>query len=135
MEITHYEVRFHLLNGRHFRHWQIKACCGRRKVSVEYLDPSSGQIEMEDCVLVNRIGTARRVFASGRKNVSGWVRCRSFRIVSEQPVDDLEKLHYNPIKDVHWRREGDGGEFQWDDSAYASLLTQGKQVYVLEERG
>jgi hypothetical protein len=50
------------------------------------------------------------------------------------PVDNLEKLYYNPIRDPHWRRESDNNEFIWDGSEYATLLTNGKQVYILEER-
>ena len=50
------------------------------------------------------------------------------------PVDNLEKLYYNPIRDPHWRRESDCNEFVWDESEYATLITNGKQVYILEER-
>ena len=49
------------------------------------------------------------------------------------PIDNLEKLYYNPIRDVHWRRESDGGEFVWDNSEYATLVTDGRQVHILEE--
>jgi hypothetical protein len=50
------------------------------------------------------------------------------------PIDNLEKLYYNPIRDPHWRRESDSNEFIWDESEYATLITSGKQVYILEER-
>jgi hypothetical protein len=50
------------------------------------------------------------------------------------PIDNLERLFYNPIRDPHWRRESDNNEFVWDNSEYATLLTNGKQVYILEER-
>jgi hypothetical protein len=50
------------------------------------------------------------------------------------PIDNLEKLYYNPIRDVHWRRESDGGEFVWDNSEYDTLVTDGRQVHILEER-
>jgi hypothetical protein len=50
------------------------------------------------------------------------------------PVDNLEKLYYNPIRDPYWRRESDSNEFIWDGSEYDSLITNGKQVHILEER-
>ena len=50
------------------------------------------------------------------------------------PVDNLEKLFYNPLRDPYWRRESDNNEFIWDGSEYDSLITNGKQVYILEER-
>ena len=55
-------------------------------------------------------------------------------INNENPTDNLERLFYNPIRDPQWRRESDSGEFAWDDSQYFTLITQGKQVYILEER-
>ena len=65
---------------------------------------------------------------------SGWVSCEYIAINNDIPVDNLEKLYYNPIKNIHWRRESDCGEFDWDNSEYATLVTNGKQVYILEER-
>ena len=66
--------------------------------------------------------------------MAGWVECRDVIINNDIEVNNLEKLYYNPIKDIHWRRESDDNEFAWDDSEYATLVTQGKQVYLLEER-
>jgi hypothetical protein len=49
------------------------------------------------------------------------------------PVDSLEKLYYNPVRDPYWRRESDANEFIWDDTEYGTLITGGKQVYILDE--
>ena len=131
---THYEVRFHLGRGENYMHWQVKAMCGRKKLDEFYYNPVEYQLEMVGCKLVNNVNTAKKVHAAGKKDVSGWVKCDEVIINNEIGVDNLEKLYYNPIRDVHWRRESDCGEFAWDDSEYATLITQGKQVYVLEER-
>ena len=66
------------------------------------------------------------------KDVSGWVECREVRIDNEIPVENLEKLYYNPIRDPQWRRESDCGEFAWDGSEYETLITNNRQVYILE---
>jgi len=70
--------------------------------------------------------------------VSGWVRCQETMLRKNfypvLPVDNLEKLYYNPLRDPYWRRESDSNEFIWDESEYATLITYGKQVYILEER-
>ena len=115
-------------------HWQVKAMCGRKKLQEFYYNPVYYQLEMIGCKLVNQINKAKKVHAAGRKDVAGWVRCDTVMINNEIGIDNLEKLYYNPIRDVHWRRESDCGEFAWDDSQYATLITQGKQVYLLEER-
>lgn len=126
-----YQVRFHLARGEHYMHWQIRASDG----SVRYIDPSKYQIEMTGCKLINKIGTARRVHNNGVKDVCGWVECDNYWPVFNDsiPVDNLEKLYYNPIRDIHWRRDGDDGDYSWDDCYYDSLVTNGRQVHVLEE--
>jgi len=128
-----YRVRFHLQSGKHYKHWQICRMSGRKKIEVSYLDPWSCQLEMTGCKLVNMVQTAKRVNREGVRDVAGWVECREVKI-SENPVDNLEGVFYNPLIDPHWRRDSDCGEFVWDESEYETLVTQGKRVYILEER-
>ena len=129
---AHCEVRFHLQKGRNYMKWQVKVMQGSKKIRVRYYDPSELQLEMRGCRLVNKIGKAKKVHAAGKKDVSGWIKCSEV-LFSEVPVGGLEKVYYNPIRDVHWRREGDAGEFAWDGTKYATMVTQGRQVYILEE--
>jgi hypothetical protein len=133
----HGEVRFHLLNGPHYKHWQVKIMQGKKKVDEYYYNPNEYQLEMRGCKLVNQLARAKWVNKKQKKNVSGWVKCEEVMLRKDfyptLPIDNLEKLYYNPIKDVHWRRENDSGEFAWDGSEYATLITDGKQVYILEE--
>jgi hypothetical protein len=129
----HAEVRFHLGKGEHFRHWQIKVMQGRKKVDEYYYNPGHYQLVMIGCKLVNNLKKAQKVHKAGKKDVAGWVKCEEVILTKESPVDNLEKLYYNPIRDVHWRRESDDGEFVWDNSEYATLVTDGRQVHILEE--
>ena len=124
-----YRVRFHLQSGKNYMKWQI-----RHGKNVIYVDPSKDNLEMVGCKLVNKLNKAKKVHKAGVKDVAGWVECERVMINNENPTDNLEKLFYNPIRDPQWRRESDSGEFAWDDSQYATLITQGRQVYVLEER-
>ena len=134
----HGEVRFHLSRGEHYMHWQLKVMRGREKVEVCYYDPKEYQLEMRGCKLVNKPNKAKKVFEDGVHDVSGWVKCEELMLrktfFPKLSIDNLEKLFYNPLRDPHWRRESDSNEFVWDDSEYATLLTDGKQVYILEER-
>jgi hypothetical protein len=108
--------------------WQIK-----NGKTITYVDPSKHSLEMVGCKLVNKLNKAKKVHAAGVKDVAGWVECERVMINNENPTDNLEKLYYNPIRDPQWRRESDSGEFTWDNTEYSTLITQGKQVYVLEE--
>lgn len=130
----HSEVRFHLSNGPNYMFWQVKVKQGGRTVDVYYCDPKEYQLEMRGCKLWNRPNKAQQVFEAGVHDVSGWVRCEEVILTKDIPVDSLEKLYYNPIRDPFWRRESDNNEFVWDNSEYATLVTENKQVYVLEER-
>lgn len=124
-----YRVRFHLQSGRNYMKWQI-----RHGKNVMYVDPCENNLEMVGCKLINKLNKAKKVNAAGVKDVAGWVECERVMINNENPTDNLERLFYNPIKDVHWRRDSDNGEFAWDNTEYATLITNNKQVYILEER-
>jgi ABC-type uncharacterized transport system ATPase subunit len=124
-----YRVRFHLQSGKNYLKWQI-----RQGKTVVYVDPSKDNLEMVGCKLVNKLNKAKKVHKAGVKDVAGWVECERVMINNENPVDNLERLFYNPIRDPQWRRDSDNGEFDWDNTEYATLVTHGKQVYILEER-
>jgi hypothetical protein len=128
------EVRFHLGRGNNYMKWQVRIKQGARTVDIYYYDPAEYQLEMRGCKLINKLNKAKKVHKAGVKDVAGWVRCEEVRPIKNIPVDDLEKLYYNPIRDPHWRRESDSNEFVWDNSEYSTLITNNKQVYVLEER-
>ena len=49
-------VRFHLANGEHFMHWQVRD--GR---SVRYYKPEAFSLQMNGCSLVNKAGAAGRI--------------------------------------------------------------------------
>ena len=130
----HAEVRFHLLNGQNYRKWQVNIMQGKKRVDQYYVDPTEYQLEMRGCKLVNKVARAKWVNKKQKKNVSGWVQCEEVMLRKDLPIDGLEKLYYNPIKDIRWRRESDSGEFEWDDYEFDTLVTDGRQVHVLEER-
>ncbi len=134
MTKLHGEVRFHLGRGKNYMKWQVRVKNGARTVDIYYYDPSEYQLEMRGCKLVNKVNKAKKVNKAGVKDVSGWVECEEVMINNQIGVDNLERLFYNPIRDVHWRRESDSGEFDWDNTEYATLITNNKQVYILEER-
>ena len=134
MNNTHAEVRFHLLNGPNYKKWQVNVMQGRKRVDQFYVDPAEYQLEMRGCKLVNKVARAKYVNKKQKKNVSGWVQCEEVMLRKDLPIDGLEKLYYNPIKDIRWRRESDSGEFEWDDYEFDTLVTDGRQVHVLEER-
>jgi hypothetical protein len=125
-----FEVRFHLGRGEHYMHWQVKTGAGKKF----YYNPAYYQLELIGCKLVNKVNKAKKVNAAGVKDVSGWVECEDILVNNEVDVDNLEKLYYNPIKNIHWLRESDCGEFAWDDYKFDILITKDRQVYVLEER-
>lgn len=128
-----YKVRFHLGRGSHYMHWQVKDAH-----SVKYYDPKLYQLELGNCKLVSRHSAAKKVFDAGIKNVCGWVECENYWVLNVErhipiPTNELERLFYNPIIDPCWRRGSDDGEFSWDNNYFASLITDGNKIYVLEE--
>ena len=127
-----YRVRFHLQRGPNYMHWQVRG----RDGSLRYVRPGDHDVEMTGCTLVSKENAAKRVHAAGVKDVCGWVECESFALHAPGtlPAFHLERLYYNPIRDAHWRRSGDGGDFSWDGCRFATLVTSGRAIFVLEEQ-
>jgi hypothetical protein len=113
-------------------HWQIRA---RDTIKVEYINPIHTNIEMIGCKLINKKNVARRVYKAGVKDVCGWIECDKYylRKPGYYSIHNLERLKYNPIVDPYWRREDDDGDFDWDNYHFDSLITNGKNVHILEE--
>lgn len=132
-----YRVRFHLLNGKYYMHWQIRSVTdndqliGKSK-DAKYFDPSKCQIEMFGCKLVNKTNTARKVHTSGKKNVCGWILCDDFDVHynNKLNINCLNRLTYNPIKDIHWKIFED--DENRDNSLYDRLITKNNNVYILK---
>ena len=129
-----YKVRFHLGRGPHYLHWQVKT-----NNSVTYYDPKLYQLELGNCRLVSRPSESNKVFSSGVKSVCGWVECENYWVLNTDrhisiPVENLERLYYNPIVDPNWKRESDSREYSWNNCRFASLITDNNKLYILEEK-
>lgn len=135
-----YRVRFHLLGGKHYKHWQIRQVTDNDILissakDAKYVDPTKFQIEMFGCKLINKIKIAERVNIAGQRDVCGWVLCDNYILHDKDSIctETFDFLIYDPINDIHWRRCSDGNEFDWDGTSYDTLLTNGKVVYIFEE--
>jgi hypothetical protein len=99
-----YKIRFHLQNGKHYKHWQVID----KKGNVQYYNPNDYELEMFDCKLVSQPAASKKVHDSGVKDVCGWIKCekiniaKSFRVVESNCC----LLSYNPIFSTNWHLQG-----------------------------
>lgn len=119
------QVRFHLGNGKHYKHWQVKDQFG----NVEYHDPSEVTLVMYDCQLRNQPGTARRIFEGGDKDVCAWVKCRDLAVVPASPYPDRSgtPVMYNPRVAPYWRTVGD---VNCDGYTFARIESAGRELFA-----
>jgi hypothetical protein len=111
-------VRFHLGNGRHKGHWQIRT--GRR---VRYVDPSAANLELRGCRLVNYPRVANKIHGGGDKTPCAWIECESIETrPSEAATGEL--VRYNPRVAPHWTFRGANA----DGTTFAVLKTVGRSV-------
>lgn len=111
-------VRFHLAEGRHKGHWQI-----RRGRSVRYVDPNVASLTMRGCRLVNRPATARKIYCGENKTPCAWIECDRVE-VSASPAYSGSTVSYNPRVAPHWVFGGDNA----DGMTFALLSTRGRHV-------
>jgi hypothetical protein len=127
-----YEIRFNLGAGANYRKWKIKAYDG----SVQYLDPARFQIEMINATLINKKNKAKKVHAAGVKDVCGWIECEDYHLhfAGEAYAVGFEEIKFNPIVRPEWTRGGDDFVAGWDDHEFSCLITDGRKVFVAEEK-
>jgi hypothetical protein len=120
-----FDVRFHLGAGKHYKFWQIKF--GR--VS-KYHNPALSAIVMHGCTLKNERGTAERVFATQKRDVCGYIRCKNYTTISYDSVnvEGHQELMYDPKIAPYWRTSN--GPDICDGHTFATLVTVGRRVFV-----
>jgi len=116
-------VRFHLGNGPHCGHWQIRD--GRQ---VQYVDPSVASLRMSGCRLVNRRGTAERIHDGRNKTPCAWVECDGVEVYPPLTQSTGEPVRYNPRVSPNWIFEGRDA----DGMTFALLTTAGNKLTTPE---
>lgn len=111
-------VRFHLGEGKHKGHWQVR--CGRR---VRYYDPSEASLTMHGCRLVNRPAAARKIYCGENKTPCAWIECERVSVFQDVSTSG-EPVRYNPRVAPNWVFRGTNA----DGTRFESLFTCGTSV-------
>ena len=130
-----YKIRFHLGRGEHYRHWQIRGVAGE----VWYCNPEDCHLFLNDCTLISEQRTAQKVLKSGKKDVCGWILCRTWTLIFRDdeyierlhPVDKLRRVWYNPIVDTDWHVQGYSNHVT--GLTFPELITKGNRVYCYDQ--
>ena len=127
-----FKVRFHVAEGEHYKHWQIRTPIKGQKDLVEYADPSEVQLELVKCTLRSRPGVAKKVFKSQVRDVCGWVECEHVITTYLDPmtVEGLSRVTYDPKINPYWKIEGDSDNYEM--LMVGDLITSGKRLYILK---
>ena len=127
-----FKVRFHLSDGAHYKHWQIRTPIKGQKDLVEYEDPAKVQLELVNCTLRNRTSVAKKVLSSQVRDVCGWVECQHVITTYIDPitVEGLSRVTYDPKINPYWKIEGDSDNYEM--VMVGDLITSGNRLYVLQ---
>ena len=123
----HYEVRFHLLHGKNYKHWQIKTKIHNQTVHVRYLNPDHVQLILQNCTLISNNKIAQQVYKSKKRTVCGWIRCTNYIVQTPRHIDANYRLRYSPIHDPYWRNHENAIV---DHESFEELITQQNKVYI-----
>ncbi len=123
-----FKVRFHLAQGRYYKHWQIKNLDSGELVFVE---PHNHNLVLTNCKLINKKGVARSIHNGGGKLVCSWILCTCFEVVdanvSMKSTTDYKQLRYNPRTAPNWVDNETGADI--DNTRYPVLYTSENRVY------
>jgi hypothetical protein len=125
-------VRFHLANGPHYKHWQVK---DKTSGGVSYYDPTEVCLLLTNCRLVNQAGTALRVFQNQVRDVCGWIECNEVSIVHTNTFEPnityhLVELVYDPKIHPHWFAPLVGKHNCQDGIEFQRIITKGRRVFT-----
>lgn len=124
----HYEVRFHLSAGKHYKHWQIKHKEKNKIIDVTYYDPYKYQLILKDCELINKPKVAAQIFQSKVRDVCGWVKCFNFSVAENKfDLHKFKKLVYDPKIKTFWHFENENKNI--DGEKFNELITIEKRVF------
>ena len=127
-----FKVRFHVAEGEHYKHWQIRTVCKGKPDRIEYENPAEVQLELVGCTLRTKIGVAKKVFKSQVRDVCGWVECEHVITTYLDPitVEGLSRVTYDPKINPYWKIEGDSDNYEM--LMVGDLITSGKRLYILK---
>jgi hypothetical protein len=116
-----YEVRFHLGKGKNFRSWQVKGPHG-----THYYDPEANSLVLRDCTLTNRKSVAEKVNKTQKRDVCGYVRCKSVEVAVAKEPPEGRVVHFDPKIVPYWVVEGKEGP--QDGLFLPTLVSHGRRL-------
>jgi hypothetical protein len=116
-------VRFHLANGPHFRHWQLKQIETGR---VIFVDPKDTVLLFRNCTLKNQETVAKKIFNGENKTVCAWFTCDWSRKLPSHPALG-DEIMYNPKKCTYWTNLR--GE-NLDNSFYPEIIAVESKLFL-----
>lgn len=124
-----YRVRFHLAQGEHFMHWQVK---NLDTGVVSYYNPDKFHLVMSSCTLKNSRATAEKIHAGQNKSVCAWINAKHVTAVSlryPDPIEAENRVSYNPRIAPYWT-DSEGRNI--DGMSFSLLETSGKTVGMVK---
>lgn len=119
-----FKLRFHLANGPHKGHWQIKDSAN----NVTYIDPNFAKLTLTNCKLHNSRKVAEGIHSGKEKTVCSWIECESISIRYEEFYENYQnEISYNPKIKPHWTNKK---EENIDNKFFERLITNGRKVYA-----
>lgn len=118
-----YKLRFHLGQGPHFQHWQLK-----NRNEISYFAPSEVTIRAYNVTLRNAPKVAAKIHAGAHKTVCAWLDCEFIDISPAESIstEGFTHLKFNPRNFPHWTV----GESGWnlDGKFVGNIATIGSRV-------
>jgi len=94
------KVRYHLQEGKHYKHWQFK---DTKTKEVWYVHPSEGIFSLHNCVLHNNRNVADKIYMGANKDVCSWVKCKGVIHNFKGEIPSwCTHLIYDPRKLPYW---------------------------------
>jgi hypothetical protein len=119
-----WKVRFHLANGKHYMHWQVKSPNGEEF----YFNPNEVTIEIEEAYLKVDNAKALSITKGGEKQACAWIMCEEVRVLEGISKATKNEIKYNPRKHSHFTLND--GDTSINKQEFTQLITVGNKVFI-----
>jgi hypothetical protein len=108
-----FTIRKHLTKGEYFGFWQIRGYITDSKQGeiVQYVNPNTHTLILENCLLHNKVNAAIKIFEGGEKNPCAYIIFEAYQVIPLQEPISEKLVSYNPRNCPHWIVDGQQADF------------------------
>lgn len=124
-----FTIRRHLSKGKNFGFWQIRGYISDSKqgAEVEYVNPETHSLILENCLLYNKVNESLKIFNGGEKNPCAYIIFEKYSVIEKTDLQGNPiNISFNPKKNPNWLIDNQNADFK----VIETIITNGSKLFL-----